>query len=441
MIYFDNAATTRPAPEVAETVAESMLVRFGNPSSAHALGLEAGKMVDGARKAVAGAMRVPRDRLFFVASGSEANNTAIFGVCARGARRPGRIVTTRAEHASVLNSVRELESRGWQADYVGVDALGRVSLGELEGAIREDTALIALSHVNNETGAAQPLAEIARIRDRANPGAALFFDCVQSFCKLPLQPEQARADIVSISAHKIHGPKGVAALYVRGGLNLRPLIYGGGQEAGLRSGTENAPGICGFGAAAGLLAGRVEENAARAARLRERMIKGLESPELECRLISARAGAGMGGGDGAAGLQGVGGGAAGRTGAAGAGTGIAGGPPGAAGIAGSAGSSCAAGAESGALVSPYILCAAFVGVKAEVLLRCLSAEGVYVSSGSACASRHSSRHGGSHVLNAMGLGRELIDGAIRFSFSPYSTEPEVDEALERLRALVPKLRR
>ncbi|MDR1060584.1 MAG: cysteine desulfurase [Clostridiales bacterium] len=379
MIYLDNAATTRPTQEVADAVARAMLDCYGNPSSAHALGVEAARALDGARRAIAGVLRAPRDRVFFAASGSEANNMAIFGACPPGARRPGRIVTTRAEHASVLNAVRELEGRGWQADYAGVDSLGRVDLAMLESAIGEDTALIALSHVNSETGAAQPIEAIGRIRDRRNPGAALFFDCVQSFCKLELLPERLGADMVSFSAHKIHGPKGVAALYARGGLRLRPLVHGGGQEAGLRSGTENTPGICGFAAAASALAPRIGENAAKAARLKARLLEGLDGSGLEYCRVSPPDG------------------------------------------------------------SPYILCVAFAGVRAEVLLRSLSAEGVCVSAGSACSSRHRSRRGSS-ALNAMGLSREVIEGALRFSFSPFSEAGEVDEALDRLRAIVPTLR-
>ncbi|MDR3120160.1 MAG: cysteine desulfurase [Clostridiales bacterium] len=393
-IYLDNAATTRTAPEVCEAVLDAMRERYGNPSSLHGMGLDAERLLNEARAEVAKTLSVPPARLFFVASGSEANNTAIFGLCARAPRvrgessRARRILTTRTEHPSVLRPLAELGARGWQIEYIEVDGHGAPDLGQIEQKLRESgplaegdsVDLIALTHVNNETGAIAPVEQVGALRDRLCPGAALLVDCVQSFGKFPAAPERWGADFVSISAHKIHGPKGVGALYLSERFRIPPLVYGGGQEGGLRSGTENVPAIAGFGLAARLAREGLAENARRVGALRQRLLCGLDALSIPC-------------------------------------VGISGAPP---------------------AFSPYIAAVAFPGIRSEVLLHHLSREGVYVSSGSACSAKRREK-AGSHVLNAMGLDRRLIDGAIRFSLSRDTTETEIDRVVALIGQIVPGL--
>lgn len=379
-VYLDNSATTRVRPEVVAAMERVLREEFGNPSSLHAMGLEAERRVEEAREAVAEALGVDPAEILFTSGGTEANNLALRGAARAHAREGRHIVTTAVEHSSVLETARDLAREGFELTVVPVDGHGRVRTEDVVAALRPDTVLVSVMLVNNEVGTVQPVAEIGRaIARRRGRGRVplLHVDAVQAFGKLPVQPRQLGADLVTLSGHKIHGPKGAGALYVRRGVRLQPLLTGGDQQGGLRPGTENVPGIVGFGVAARLAAREREDTLARLRALRSRLLAGLGA------------------------------------------------------------------AVPGALVNspedaaPHILNVSFPGVRGEVLVHALAERGVYVSTGSAC---HSRRPVISHVLAAMGLARERAEGAIRISLSRDTTGADVDALIEALREIVPSLR-
>jgi cysteine desulfurase len=375
-IYLDNAATTRVHPAVAATMAHALTDGFGNPSSLHAAGREARKAVEDARAAIARHLRCAPREIVFTSGGTEADNLALFGA-ARALRAKGaHVVTTAIEHPAVHEAARALESEGVSVTFVGVDAAGRVDPAEIERALRPDTTLVSVMLVNNETGVIQPVAEIARrVRPR---GVLVHTDAVQALGKMPVDIGSLGADLLAVSAHKIQGPKGIGALYVRKGVALLPRQIGGHQEWDVRPGTENLPGIVGFAAAVERahrdLPGRIE--ALRA--LRDRLERGL---------------------------------------------------------AGRAGGVRVHGA--GADRSPAILNASFEGVDGESLLIALDRMGVCVSTGSACASGSAEP---SRVLAAMGIPRETAKGAVRFSLSDETTAEEIDAAIGCVERAVTRLR-
>ncbi|MGI6364284.1 MAG: cysteine desulfurase family protein [Bacillota bacterium] len=321
--YLDNAATTPLHPQVKQTIAEAMDF-YANPSSLHHLGAEVEKLLGRARAQVAGLLHVSPAGIIFTSGGTEANNLAIKGVLARSRRR-GRILTSAIEHPSVLEVFRRLELEGWDVRRIPVDSRGRIMLDALEAALKEPAALVSIMAVNNEIGAVQPLDEAVTLIRSLQPQALIHVDGVQAPGKIEFDAEKLGVDMVSISAHKIHGPKGVGALYARRRDLLLPLLEGGGQEGGLRSGTENVLGILGFGQAAGLIRENLSADVQRVTQLRERLVAGLQ--DLPCRIIS---------------------------------------PPG--GV-------------------PHILAASFPGFRGEVLLQALSGYGVYVSTGAACSGK------------------------------------------------------
>lgn len=377
-IYLDNSATTRVRPEVVAAMVRIMEEDYGNPSSVHRRGQAAEQAVKAARRAVADVLAVLPEEIVFTSGGTEANNLAILGLALARARQGRHLITTAVEHPSVLEAFRRLENEGFQVTYLPVDREGLPDLNALSEVLTPDTILVSTMHVNNEVGAITPLEEVARILSQRKPRPAWHVDAVQGFARLPLLPHRLGIDLVSLSAHKIRGPKGVGALFVRRGIRLQPQILGGGQEAGLRSGTENVPGIVGLGVAARLAweerAEAVAHMSKLKARLRDRILA--EIPDT-----------------------------------------VANGPK-----------------EQGA---PHILNISFGGLKGEVLLHALEERGIYVSTGSACSSHHAP---GSHVLKAMRLPPNLLDGAIRFSLSPANAEEEVDYTVECLKEIVPELR-
>ena len=322
-VYLDNAATTPLHPGVLAAMTEALSM-YANPSSLHALGLEAEKMVEGARAELADLLEVAPENLVFTSGGTEANNLALKGFLARSQRR-GLLVTSEIEHPSVLEVFAELKSQGWEVCRLPVDSQGQVQLSALEAALKRPVQLVSLMAVNNETGSIQPLAQAVDLVRARQPRAAIHTDAVQALGKIPFAPARLGVDFASVSAHKIHGPKGVGALYLSRRDRLFPLLQGGGQEGGLRSGTENVPGIVGFGRAARELLADPEEKRARVAALRQRFLAGIEG--LPCRVISP--------GDGA----------------------------------------------------PHIFAVSFPGFRGEVLLQALSALGVYVSTGAACSGK------------------------------------------------------
>ncbi len=364
MIYFDNSATTRPLDEVIALVSESMGDCYGNASSLHALGLEAERRLTRAAKTLAAAVPCPAEGVVFTSGGTESINTAIKGYLAANPRRGTHIVTSEGEHPAVLESVRSMTARGYEATILPLERNGRIDPARLSDAIRPDTALISLIHVNNETGAINSPEVIAKIRDDHCPSAAIHMDCVQSFGKIPTDFIGKSCELASVSAHKIHGPKGVGALFIRPGTRLDPLLHGGGQQRGLRSGTENLPLAEGMALAAACAA-RFRPGAADVVRaVRDRLIEGI-SGQAAFRVLSPDDG------------------------------------------------------------YPGILCVAFPGLPAEVMLHALESEGVFVSSGSACSSKKKRT---SPVLRSMGVDDATAATAIRFSFSIYNTGEEAREA-------------
>jgi len=375
-IYLDNAATTRTYDEVLAYMDHIGKYEYGNPSSLHKKGIEAEKLVKKARSSIADGLCVSPGEIYFTSGGTESNNLAIRGYLEANPRKGKHVITSAIEHPSVLEVCRHLSRNGYRVDFIGVDKNGIVDMKSIAGKICRDTAIISIIAVNNETGAVQPVEEISRLKDSINPDTVLHVDAVQAFGKYRITPYKAGIGMMSVSSHKIHGPKGVGALFIKGTLKVKPVLYGGGQENQLRSGTENVPGISGFGCACGITFGRLEENFNEVSRLKARFLEKAGARLAGFRVVSGR--------------------------------------------------------DS----SPYILNISFPGVKAEVLLHHLEDRGIYVSTGSACSSRKRVQ---SHVLKAMGLDAAEIDGAVRFSFSPSNTCDDVDAAVEALSEIIPKI--
>ena len=376
-IYLDNSATTRPYDNVIRHMADVAANTYGNPSSMHTLGIEAERLVKAARDSLAKGLDADPREIYFTSGGMESNNMAIRSYLEGNPRKGKHIITTAIEHPSVLEVFKMLGKQGFTVDWIGVDNEGRIRLDELGSKINNETALISMILVNNETGTIQPLEEIISLRNRLNVSTAIHIDAVQAFGKLRLNPSKMGVELMSVSSHKIHGPKGVGALFASRSVRLKPLMYGGGQEALMRSGTENVPGISGFGLAADMTLGSFEENNMKVTALKQSFIQGLKDSGLDCMVITPE-----------------------RS-------------------------------------SPYILNTAFRDLKAEVLLHHLEERKIYVSTGSACSSRKNVR---SHVLTSIGLTPELIDGAIRFSFSAFNTEDEIKKTLIELVDIVPRIR-
>ena len=366
-IYLDNSATTRVCPEAAEAAMNAMLTDYGNPSSTHAKGRAALKLVMNARKQLAKALGCEAFELAFTSCGSESDNWALWSGADAVSRRGGHVISSTVEHDAVRKALDELERRGYEVTRLTPGSSGAVTPEQVAGAVRPDTILCSLMLVNNETGAVTDIKAVSKIVKAANPKALVHTDAVQGFLKVPFSAKTLGADLISGSGHKIHAPKGIGALYIRSGVRLRPLIVGGAQEDGRRAGTENVPYICAFGEAARIGFAKAAEYQEHMRTLREHAIDRLraENP----------------------GLIVIGGGA------------------------------------------PHILSVSLPGYKSEVLMNFLEARGIYVSRSSACK-----RGARSHVLEAMGLAPEVIDGAIRVGLSRYTTREEMDEFCSALRA-------
>ena len=326
--YFDNSATTKPCDEAVQAVMEAMTEDWGNPSALHELGVAAHRRVEEARRSVAQALGTEPDRAFFTAGGTEADNWAIFSAARRLGKRGRHIITTQIEHHAVLHPMKELEAQGFEVTYLAPEKDGTVTLEALRSALRPDTILVSVMLVNNEVGSVMPIQAMAKLTHRLAPNALFHTDAVQGFLKLPFRTSTLEADLISVSSHKIHGPKGAGALYIRRGLSLPPYLHGGGQESGYRSGTEAVPSILGFGAACEAGTARLREDLAREAALRDRLLAGLS--EIDGLVIN------------------------------------------------------------GAHAAPHIVSFAVPGVRSQGLINALQDRGVYVSAGSACAKGHRS---------------------------------------------------
>ncbi|MDI3481942.1 MAG: cysteine desulfurase [Tepidanaerobacteraceae bacterium] len=402
-IYLDNSATTRVSDRVAQIVYHVMTQQYGNPSSLHRKGIEAEKIMRKARETIAHALGVKPSEVYFTSGGTESNNLAIKGTAYSMRRMGNHLITTSVEHPSVLDTFKQLEKEGFCVTYLGVNKEGFIELDELQKALRKDTILVSIMYVNNEVGSIQPVEEAADHIHR-NKNTIFHVDAVQALGKIPLVPALKGIDMLSISGHKIYGPKGIGALFVRENVKLYPIFNGGGQERGIRSGTENVPGIAGFGAAVEDAMNSLFEWRRTMEELKNRLCRRILEEIPDTVLNGPR-------GDYSRALE------------------------------KNSLSSDAEGFSASINVhdaAPHILNISFLGVRGEILLHSLESHGIYVSTGSACSSNKS---GKSHVLSAMGKTAEEIDGAIRFSLSPFLTLEDIDYTVEILKKEVAEIRK
>lgn len=377
--YFDNSATTRCYDSVRDIVAKTMTEDFGNPSAMHRKGVEAERYVRDAAQTVAGLLKASPKEILFTSGGTESDNLALIGGAYAYQRAGKHIITTQVEHPAVSAPAAFLEKQGFEVTYLPVDSRGVVSLSALKEAMRDDTILVSVMYVNNETGSVMPIKEIASIVHEGGRKTLFHVDAIQAFGKYRIAPGRSGIDMLSVSSHKIHGPKGVGFLYIREGVRVIPQILGGGQQNGLRSGTDNVPGIAGMACAADRIYRNFDENTEHLYRLKERMAEGLSSMErVTINGMPLREAA------------------------------------------------------------PHIMSVTFEGIRSEVLLHALEDREIYVSAGSACSSH---KRKPSAVLTAMGLSKANIENTVRISFSEENTFEEVDYCLSVLRELVPALRR
>ena len=391
-IYLDNAATTRVYDEVIDTVAQAMRTDYGNPASLHQKGVTAENYIRHARQVLAGQLKVPEGELIFTSGGSESNNMALIGGAMANHRAGKHLISTQIEHASVYQTLHYLEQQGFEVTYLPTDQYGVVDLEALRDAVRPDTILVSVMCVNNEIGTVQPLEDVVKIVKEINPHTLVHTDAVQGFGKIRLYPGRAGLDMMSVSGHKFHGPKGTGFLWVRDRVKLKPLVYGGGQQKGMRSGTENVPGTAGMAAAAGIEFTDFDEKIARLYDLRSYFIEEIEKLE----------GTKVNGGRGPGGLT----------------------------LAGREDPACCA--------APHIVSVSFEDVRAEVLLHALEGEGIFVSSGSACSSAHPQV---SRTLQSIGLEKRYLDATLRFSFSMDTSREELAACIAALEHILPMLRR
>ena len=375
MIYLDNSATTKPCKEAVEAMITAITEGWGNPSALYGFGIDAAHALRTARQQVAAALGAEHDRVFFTSGGTEADNWAIYGTVKRLGKRGKHIITTAVEHHAILNCMKDLEAQGFEVTYLQPDELGRISLDSLKSALRKDTILVSVMMVNNETGAVMPISQMAKLTHKLCPNALFHTDAVQGFLKVPFQAKSLGADLISISSHKVHGPKGAGALYISPKLkSFPPLLLGGGQESGYRSGTEATPAILGFAAACTALNATLKDDIRRERLLLEQLIAALEV------------------------LPGL--------------------------------------IINGAHDAPHILSLAIPGLPTQNTINILQDHGICVSAGSACAKGHRS-----HVMTAMNLSPEIIDGSFRVSLSRETTAEELEKLVKVLtEEVIPRAR-
>lgn len=377
--YLDNSATTRCEKEVAELVEKLMLTDYGNPSSMHLKGMEAETYVKEARTRIAKTLKVKEKEIIFTSCGTESDNMALIGVALANQRAGKHIITTEVEHAAIHATTAFLEEIGFEITKIPVDNNGIISMEKLEQALREDTILVSIMHVNNEVGAVQPVEEAAKLVKEKAPKASFHVDAIQSYGKYKINPKKMGIDLLSVSGHKIHGPKGVGFLYVNEKVKIRPIILGGGQQSGMRSGTENVPGIAGMALACEMAYENLDEKRAKLYQLKEQFCRQLlELPDVKINGLYD---------------------------------------------------------ENSA---PQIISASFKGIRSEVLLHTLEDKGIYVSAGSACSSN---KPAPSKTLLAMKVPKEELEATVRFSLSVHTTKEELDYTIEVLQQTLPMLRK
>ena len=378
-VYFDNSATTRCYDSVKDIVVKTMTEDFGNPSAMHLKGVEAEKYVKEATKTIAGILKVQEKEILFTSGGTESDNLALIGGALANKRNGNHIIITSVEHAAVSQPVAFLQEQGFEITYLPVDAQGRVKMSALEAVLRPDTIMVSTMLVNNEVGAVMPVEEIAKMVHEKSPKALYHVDAIQGFGKYHIYPKRMGIDLLAVSGHKIHGPKGVGFLYINEKVKIIPQILGGGQQSGMRSGTDNVPGIAGLGVAAKMMYQNFDEKAEHLYQLKERMAEGLSKMnDVVINGMPVREGA------------------------------------------------------------PHILSVSFLGIRSEVLLHTLEDRNIYVSAGSACSSH---KRKPSATLSAMGMSNAQIENTVRISFSEENTLEEVDYCLEVLNEVLPMLKR
>lgn len=380
-VYLDNSATTRTFPEVAELMSKIMCEDYGNPSSMHNKGVQAERYVRYGRETLAKILKVNEKEIYFTSGGTESDNLALIG-CAMANYRAGKhLITTKIEHPAILQTMHYLEDQGFEVTYMSVNDKGQISLQELQNAMRKDTILVSIMHTNNEIGAVEPIAEAGRLIKSTNPSTLFHVDAVQGFGKYRIYPKRMGIDLLSVSGHKIHGPKGVGFLYIGEKVKIHNIIYGGGQQKNLRSGTENVPGIAGMAKAAEMLYNHLEEDAERLYSLKDYFCEGLRKiPDIRINNPEGMEGA------------------------------------------------------------PHIVSLSVAGVRSEVLLHALEDKGIYVSAGSACSS-NKPHTAGSATMKAIKLPEEFLDSTLRFSMSVYTTREELDYTLQVMYDIIPMLRK
>ena len=379
MIYLDNCSTSKPRKEVVEIMTGALMDYFGNPSSLHRLGMVSEKKVREARDYIAKYLDVNRDEIYFTSGGTESNNIAIQSAVNKLKNRGDHIITTKIEHPSVVNIMKNYERQGLEVTYLDVDNLGNISLEELEASIKDNTILISIIHVNNEIGTIAPIDKIKAIINKKNPKTLFHVDGVQGFGKVEFSLKASGIDMYSFSGHKIYGPKGIGGLYIDRKHSLEPIVFGGNQEKGLRSGTENVPGIMGFGGAVRIIDENFIQESELVHKLKEYFISRIKEEIGDIKVNTSL--------------------------------------------------------DEGS--SPYILNVSFRNVRGEVLLHYLEDDNIYVSTSSACSSKGTEK---SHVLKAIGLNNNEIEGSIRFCFSYENTIEELDKTVESLKKAVAEIR-
>ena len=378
-VYFDNSATTRCYDSVKDIVVKAMTEDFGNPSAMHLKGVEAEKYIKSAAESLARLLKVQEKEILFTSGGTESDNLALIGAAFANKRSGNHIITTSVEHPAVSQPALFLQEQGFEVTYLPVDSRGVVKMDALKAVLREDTILVSVMYVNNEVGAVMPVEEIAALVHEKSPRALFHVDAIQAFGKYRIYPKKMGIDLLSVSGHKIHGPKGVGFLYINEKAKIQPQILGGGQQGGMRSGTDNVPGIAGLGAAAVEIYKNLEENVENMYRLKEYIAQGLEKiGDIRINGMDLREGA------------------------------------------------------------PQILSISVMGVRSEVLLHSLEERGIYVSAGSACSSH---KRKPSATLAAMGMSKDQIESTVRLSFCEENTIEEADYFLQVMGELVPMLRR
>lgn len=377
LCYFDNSATTKCAPSVIEKMNEVMNEHYGNPSSLHNVGFDGEKMLSEARSIIAKSLKADEKEIIFTSGGTESNNMALLGSAMANKRAGRHIITSSIEHASVNAPLKMLEELDYEITYLPCDNNGTVSISELEDNIRDDTILVSIMHVNNEIGAVQPIEDIGRIIKKHNSNCLFHVDAIQSFGKYAINPKKMNIDLLSVSGHKIHGPKGSGFLYIKQGTKIKPIIYGGGQERGLRSGTENVYSQCGLGVAVSLMCDNMEENVKKLRALKEHFVGRVKDMDFAT-------------------INGL----------------------------------------TNEQSAPNIVSVSIKDVRAEVVLHSLEEKEIYVSAGSACSSNKPAI---SKTLQAINVPKEMLDKTVRFSFSIYNTIEEIDYACDVLEDIIPKL--